>query len=368
MERIGSHQLYVGIIMFILGSAPLYELGVEAKQNATLAMLVGAIAGLLLTGMYLYLYHRAPEAGLTELYRLHFGLWIGSGIAFIHGLELAVEATHLLRDYGYLTTLTLLETSPGWLMMLIACILAGYTVVKGVEVLFRVIEILFPLTLTSYILLAVMLYLNKLPDLHRLLPFVGFDVIIRAALPTIMVFPFGQIIVFLAIWNHVREKEKVTRMTLTGYLTVTAMLMYGNAMIMAVLGPQLAKGSSIPLLQVVQLIRLGGFIERLDIIVTLLLFFGLYVKLAIGFMAVVLIMQPLFKWNRTVCTWVIGTFLFVVALVERNYTMHLWLGAYFMRNYVLIFQFGIPAVMLLIGLRRGHSQVPGTVEPETITK
>ncbi|PWW06258.1 spore germination protein KB [Paenibacillus cellulosilyticus] len=367
MERIGSHQLYVGIIMFVLGSAPLYELGVEAKQNAPLAMLVGALAGLLLVGMYLYLYHRAPEAGLTELYRLHFGLWIGSGIAFVHGMELAFEATHLLREYGYLTTLTLLESAPGWLMMLIACLLAGYTVIKGVEVLFRVIEILFPLTLTSYIMLAVMLYLNKLPDLHRLLPFVGFGSIIRAALPTIMVFPFGQIIVFLAIWNYVREKQRVTRMTLAGYLTVTAMLTYGNAMIMAVLGPQLAKGSSIPLLQVVQLIELGGFIERLDIIVTLLLFFGLYVKLAIGFMAVVLIVQPLFKWNRTVCAWVIGTLLFTIALLERNYTTHVWLGRYFMNNYVLIFQLGIPAVMLLIGLRRGKTPMPA-IDSEMIIK
>jgi len=367
MERINSHQIYVGIIMFILGSAPLYELGIEAKQNATLAMLVGALAGLLLAGMYLYLHHRAPEAGLTELYRLHFGLWLGSGIAFIHGLELAFESTHLLQDYGYLTTLTLLETSPKWLVMLVACMLAGYTVVKGVEVLFRVIQLLFPITLTSYILLAVMLYLNKLPDLHRLFPFVGFDIIIRAALPSIMVFPFGQIIVFLALWSYAREKSQVTRMTVAGYLTVTAMLMYGNAMIMAVLGPRLAEGASIPLLQVVQLIRLGGFIERLDIVVTLLLFFGLYAKLAVNFMAVVLVMQPLFKWSRKLCTGVVGAVMFTAALFERNYTTHLWLGKYIMRNELLIFQIGIPVIMLLIGLRRRQGQMPNTTS-EIITK
>ncbi|GMK42120.1 hypothetical protein PCCS19_51790 [Paenibacillus sp. CCS19] len=367
MERIGSHQLYVGTIMFILGSTPLYELGVEAKQNATLAMLVGAIAGLVLAGMYLYLYHRVPEAGLTELYRLHFGLWLGSGIAFIHGSELAFEATYLLREYSYLTTLTLLDTAPGWLMMLVSCFLAGYTVMKGIEVLFRVIEILFPLVLTSYVLLSVMLFLNKLPDWHRLLPFVGFETIFRAAIPTIMVFPYGQIIVFLAIWKHVQETKAVTRMTLAGYLTATIMIMYGNAMIMAVIGPQLAAGSSIPLLQVVQLIRLGGFIERLDIIVTLLLFFGLYVKLAIGFMAVVLIVQPLFKCSHTICTLAVGTILFGVALIDHNYTKHLWLGQYFVRNYMLIFQFGIPAVMLLIGLRHKKGQTP-SLESEGITK
>lgn len=367
MERIGSHQLYVGIIMFILGSTPLYELGVQAKQNATLALFVGALAGLILTGMYLYLYHRAPEAGLTELYQLHFGLWLGSAIAFVHGLELTFEATHLLRDYGYLTTLTLLEAAPSWLMMLISCALAGYTTIKGVEVLFRVIELLFPLTLTSYILLAVMLYLNKLPDWHRLLPFVGFETIIRTAIPTIMAFPYGQIIVFLAIWKYAKESHRVTRVTLTAYLTVTVMLMYGNAMIMSVLGPQLSAGSTIPMLQVVQLIRLGGFIERLDIIVTLLLFFGLYVKLAIEFLAIVFVFQPLFKCSRTVCTWAVGIVLFFVSILEHNQTIHLWLGQYFLNHYILIFQLGIPAVMLLIGLRRVKSPEP-TLDSEMITK
>jgi len=365
MHRIGSHQLYVGIIMFILGNVPLYELGVQARQNAPLAMLVGAAAGLLLAGMYLALHRRAPEAGLTELYRLHFGLWLGSAVAFMHGTEQACEAMNQLWSYGDLAGLTLLGNAPVWLIKLIACLLSAYTVIKGVEVLFRVIELLFPLTLASYLLLAVMLYLNKLPDWHRLLPFVGFRTVVHAAIPLIMLFPFGQIITFLAIWSFVREQSKVTRTTLLAYMTVTLMLLYGNAIIMAVLGPQLAQGSVIPLLQVVQLIQLGGFIERLDIVVTLLLFFGLYVKLSVLYMATVLLVQPLLGCSRTACVWIIGAVLYAATFLERNSTVHMWDTLHWLLMYNVVFQIGVPVAMLVIGVRRvARKAASGALHPK----
>ncbi|MWC26687.1 GerAB/ArcD/ProY family transporter [Paenibacillus sp. MMS18-CY102] len=356
MERIGSNQLYVGVIMFILGSAPLFELGLKAQQNAWLAMFVGALAGLVLTVMYLHLHHRAPEAGFTELYRLHFGLWLGSGIAFIHGMEQAYEAMRLVRDYGELTALTLLENTPIWLTNLVVCILAGYTVAKGVEVLFRVIELLFPIAFISYCVLAVMLYMNKLPDWHRLFPLVPLSTIVKAAIPDIMVFPYGQIVSFLAIWHCVKDKHKVTKISIVAYLSVMLMLVYGNLMIMAVLGPQLSAAATIPLLEVVQLIRLGGFLERLDIVATLLLFLGLYVKLSILFLAAVLLLQPLLHCSRAVCAWIVGTIMYFASFWERNQTVHTAIGLDFTLKMVLIFQLGIPVIMLVIGLRRKAKQ------------
>ncbi|WP_127534303.1 GerAB/ArcD/ProY family transporter [Paenibacillus kobensis] len=352
MQRIGTHQLYVGIIMFILGNTPLYELGVKARQNAPLAMLVGSAAGLLLAGMYLWLYRRAPEAGLTELYRLHFGMWLGSAIALMHATEQGYEAMNQIWNYADLTSLTLLGSAPAWLIKLIACLLSTYTVIKGVEVLFRVIELLFPLTLASYLLIAAMLYLNKLPDWHLLMPFVGFDTIVRAAIPQIMVFPFGQIITFLAIWQFANETCKVTRTTLLAYMTVTVMLVYGNAVIMSVLGPQMSSGTFVPLLEVVQLIQLGGFIERLDIIVTLLLFFGLYVKLSVLYMATVLLIQPVLRCSWKACAWGVGGLLFAATFVERNYAVHIWNAVHILMPYNFVFEMAIPAVMLVIGARR----------------
>lgn len=342
--------------MFILGSAPLFELGIKAEQNAWIAMFVGAMAGLALAGMYLFLHQRAPDAGFTELYRLHFGLWLGSGIAFIHGLEQAYEAMRLVRDYGELTALTLLENTPIWLTNLIVCLLAGYTVAKGVEVLFRVIELLFPIAFVSYCALAVMLYINKLPDWHRLFPLVNFSTIVKAAIPDIMVFPYGQIISFLAIWHCVKEKHKVTKTSILAYLSVTLMLVYGNLMIMEVLGPRLSAASAIPLLEVVQLIRMGGFLERLDIVATLLLFLGLYVKLSILFLAAVLLLQPILHCNRAVCAIIVGTLMFVASFWERNQTVHTAIGLHFTLRMVLIFQLVIPIIMLVIGVRRKAKQ------------
>ena len=68
-----------------------------------------------------------------------------------------------------------------------------------------------------------------------------------------------------------------------------------NAMTMSVLGPELTAVSTLPLLEVVQLIRLANFIERLDVLVTLLLYIGLYVKMTLFYIASVLMISSLFK-------------------------------------------------------------------------
>ena len=64
--KISTHQLFVLIVLFELGSAILVPLAVEAKQNAWLAILIGLSGGLCLFLIYYALFSYYPDIPLTE--------------------------------------------------------------------------------------------------------------------------------------------------------------------------------------------------------------------------------------------------------------------------------------------------------------
>ena len=78
MEKIGKYQIIAMTILFMIGSTPLYELGIEAKQDAWLVVLVAMLAGLLLLCIYLYIQNKNSEHALPQILNQCFGKYLGS--------------------------------------------------------------------------------------------------------------------------------------------------------------------------------------------------------------------------------------------------------------------------------------------------
>lgn len=158
MQQFGKNQLAILIIVFLIGSTPLFELGIEAKQDAWIAMALAAMVGLLLTIVYVVLQRRSPNSGIADLYKIHFGRYVGGAIAFIHAGWFSYECMRNVRDVGELTTMALLNYTPKWIIMLLILFVAAYTVSRGIEVFVRVVQLLFPLVLISYISIILLLF------------------------------------------------------------------------------------------------------------------------------------------------------------------------------------------------------------------
>ncbi|MNG10820.1 Spore germination protein [compost metagenome] len=124
-----------------------------------------------------------------------------------------------------------------------------------------------------------------------------------------------------------------------------------NAMIVSVLGP-LSAVSALPYLEVVQLVQVADFVERLDVVVTLLLFIGLYIKLTAFYLGAAIVIRELFhvssKWGAAI----IGGAIYASSFLERNNTVHLWVGLGISLKVSLVMQVGIPVVLLLLAAAR----------------
>ncbi|MDQ6420805.1 GerAB/ArcD/ProY family transporter [Paenibacillus sp. LHD-117] len=357
-QQIGKSQLALLIVLFVIGSTPLFELGIKAKQNSWIAMTMAAAAGLLLTAMYLFIQRRAPDAELAKLYKIHFGKWIGSAVGMLHAVWFAYESMRNVRDVGELTSAALLNITPKWLIMLFIVLVAVYTVSKGVEVFVRVVQLLFPIAAVSYLLLIILLFFSGLVKFDQLLPVMedGPMPVIQAAFPDLVSFPFAQLVVMFMFWNLVKERKSIAKVTLLSQCAVSGFLIFMNALILCVLGPALAGATGLPLLQAVQLIRLFNFLERLDIIVTLLLFIGLYVKITALYLASLLVTESVTGVAQRNLVFPIGAAIYGASFLEPNNTFHIWLGLDVTLKIVPLFQVALPLMMLIVGVRKRYKK------------
>ncbi|MBW7473392.1 spore germination protein [Paenibacillus oenotherae] len=367
MDKLSKYQIVVMIIMFELGSTPLFQLGVKAKQDSWLAMTLAACAGLLLLWIYLRIQNRFPEMGLADLLRVHFGKLLGTFTGVLFGIYFTYEASRNARDFSELTVMTILQQTPQWVIIFTAALISLYGVYKGPAVFFRVVEMLFPVVIVSYGIIVFLLFVARLPNFHKLLPMLenGIGPVAHAAFPDILSFPFGQMIVFLMFWHRLAPGKNLGRTAAMGYMIVAILLILMNALSMAVLGPDISALSSLPLLEVVQLIQIANILERLDVFVTVLLYIGLYVKMTLFYMAAVMMMKNLFKGSHVAWSTIVVLIICGLSFLEPNNTVRLWIGLTVMVKLYTLFQIAVPILVLVVGAARGLGTkgAPPNAEP-----
>lgn len=82
MLRISKHQLFCLIILFEIGSTTLFALGIDAKQDAWIAILVAMLIGFVLLWLYTGLQKYFPEKNFAQIIITLLGKVIGMPLVF----------------------------------------------------------------------------------------------------------------------------------------------------------------------------------------------------------------------------------------------------------------------------------------------
>lgn len=358
MERISKYQLAAGIILFEIGSIALFELGIGAKQDAWLSVLLAMLSGLLLIWVYLSIQHREPDKNLVQILIHYLGKYPGGVISFLYVIHFSYQSMRNTRDFGDLIVIAHLPKTPIFVVMLVLMILSSYAVFKGIEVYFRTIEILFLLVLMGYLFLKVMFISSGVIKLDRLLPILenGFIPVVKEV-PNILMAPFGQMALFLMFWSHLAEKKELAKTTIISYVSVGLFLVLLNALNIAILGVPLTSISTIPFFTSSRLIEVAEFVERLDPIVVMLLFIGLFAKMTAYYLGAVLALSQLLKTSHRKVILPIGAVIFSTSFLPSSYIQHIWIGFKISHNTdFVLFQAVIPILLLLIMVVKGSKE------------
>lgn len=351
LEKVDKHQLAAMIILYEVGSSSLFQLGAGAKQDSWIAMLISLLIGLIMLYGFLYIRRLEPDLTFAELLKQYYGKWIGISVATAYAAYFSYESMRNVRDFGDLTVLTFLNDTPMSFIMLVLTVLSGYAVFKGVEVFFRAMEILLPIVFFSYAVLIVMFFSSEIIRPQRILPVLENGMApVWKEVPSIVMFPFGQMVIFLIFWQFVNAKALIPKVSVYSYLTVGALLLAFNILNIMILGSPIAGISSLPLLHSARQVTVGSILERIDAFIVLLLFVVLFVKTTLWYLgAVVVLGQLMKKIDRRWFVIPVGGAIYFTSLLEPNYIYHIWLGLKISTLRIFpIFQIVFPGLLLLI--------------------
>ncbi|WP_246096243.1 GerAB/ArcD/ProY family transporter [Paenibacillus sinopodophylli] len=354
LQRISLNQLGSMIILFLIGSSSLFLLASDASKDAWLAVIVGMLGGLLLLwGVNLFLYRLMPEMNLIEMIFELMGKPIGYLIGIAYVLYFCYKSIRNVREFGDLSIMYLLPQTPLPALMLIVCLLSAFTIFHGVDVFFRMAEAVLPIVIIIYILLFLLVAGSGLLHFDHVTPVLdeGFKPIWDAAIPELISFPFGEIVLFLMFWKYTEHRGNMVSLTVKCFLFSGLFITFTNLFILAGLG-SLAGTVSIPLMQLTNLIEFARFLERIDPLVALLLFTGVFFKLtAYYFGAVLALSQIVNRPNNKYIILLIGMVIFFGSFLFRNYLEHIYVGfQYNVKYHFPIFQIFLPIMLLTLAI------------------
>ena len=354
---ITPRQLASTVILFLIGSSSLFLLGGNADRDAWISVIIGMLAGLLmLSCVTLQIQRLEPNRNLIELFKLYFGRIIGFVFGFIYIIYYSYKCIRNVREFADLSIMYLLPDTPLSMVILMICFIGGYAVIGGPGVFFRMVEVLLPILVVIYVVLFLLLLSAGLMDLNRLLPMLekGFKPVWDAAIPEIISFPFGEMVLFLMFWRYTAEGDSgtVMGMTMKGYIFAGVFITLMNIVTIASLG-QLSGWSVVPLLQATTFVELGNILERIDPLVSLLLFSAVYVKLTAYYLGASIAFAYLFRVKLRIAAIPVGFGIYAGSYWFKSYMHQVNVG--FERNLKVhfpIFQIVIPIVLLLVMLMR----------------
>lgn len=356
--RISPGQLFSLIILFDMGTALVVSLGIKSEKDAWLAILLGTGGGLLLFFVYTALFRLYPKLPLTGYIRAILGKWIGFALGLLYILFFLYGAARDVRDGADLIVSSVLDQTPIIVISAVMIMSVAYVLNKGIEVLARTAQIFLVILGIVGLLSNVLLLFSDAIEINRLFPILGdgWGPVIKTTLKQTIQFPHSEVICFTMLLPYLNQSKKGVRAGFTAVLISGFILSYSSALNIAVLGTDLVGRATFPMLNMISLINIGEFIQRLDVFVVLTLIIGDFFKVAIFFYAGVMAAADVFQIrdHRKLILPMGLLILLNSMMITSSFSEHIEEGNAALQTVFILFGVIIPFVLLMVGGLRRH--------------
>lgn len=351
--KIKSMQFFALLVLFLLGTALVVNLGGQAGRDAWLSILIGMLIGLVLFATYCTLYKLFPDMLPTSYSKLLLGKFFGTLISIAYIVFFLNKASRDLMDGGLLIVSSTLKETPVIVINLMMIFTIAYVLHKGLEVMARTATIFLGIVVLLGLLIAGVIVFSNIIELNRLLPVLGNGMmpVIQSVVKQNIYFPFAEIICFKMIMPSLGDQRKGIR---SGYMAIllSGVILSSTAVItISVLGVDIAERSIFPLLTMVGKASISDFIQRTDILVVMVLIIGDFFKISIFYYAAIIGVSDLFRipYRKLIYPFAIIILLFSV-LITRSYSEHVLKGGRVLYLIDPIFYIVIPLILIIAAM------------------
>ncbi|XEC93942.1 GerAB/ArcD/ProY family transporter [Paenibacillus tarimensis] len=354
--KISPGQLFSLIVLFDLGTAVIRVLAIRAEKDAWLAIILGAVGGLAIFGIYVCLYRLYPELPLTGSIKAILGKWLGWPIGVLYVLFFIHGAARDLREGGDLLVSSILDQTPVIAVNIVMILSISYVLMKGIEVLARTGQLFLAILAILGLLSTFLLLFAGVVEFNRILPVLakGWEPVINTTLTQTIQFPHEETVCFAMLLPYLNNRKNGIKAGFAAVLVSSLVLSYSTALNIVVLGVEIASRTTFPLLFTISLINIGEFIQRLDVIVVMTLIIGDFFKVAVFYYAAVIAAADVFQirnYRRFVHP--IGVIILLVSLMlSGNFAEQIEEGDILLYTMFMFFGAILPACLLMAAVLR----------------
>lgn len=324
-ERIIDKEAICLLISFLIGSTLIIGIGGSSKNDAWLASIAGFVMAVPVLLIYSRILSLHPGRDLFDILTLVLGKVAGKMVTVVYIIYAFHLGTLVLRNFGeFINTVAMPETP---MMIPLAamgavCIIAARL---GVEVLGRTTTYFLP----AIFFILIVVQLLALPQLHLnyLKPVLGngIEPIIKDGFSA-FAFPFAETVVCMGAFGALKNQKSPKKVYLLGLLIAAAIITITTVRNIAVLGNML-DGYYFPSYEAVSRISIGSAIERIEVTVSFVFVFGVFIKTSVCLLVAGKGLEKLFNlksYRSIIIQMGLLLILFVQIIYENIMQMRFW--------------------------------------------
>ena len=349
-ELISPKQAIALIIAFILDGSIILPTASEGGRNLWISIIIAIILSFIIFNVYYNIQMLYPGKDFYEICQNSLGKVLGNMINILYIWYFIHLGALTLRDFGeFMNVLTMPET-PKTVIMIISTLICVYMVKKGIEVMGRFALFATILTLINVSILASML--TPKIDIKNILPIMGDGIKpVMLGAWSAFTFPFGECVIFLTVLNNLNNYKLIKKVYYRGLVFGGFFILIMSVYELSILGEKIYGSLYFPAYTALSRIRIGEFIQRLEIILGINLnIFGI-IKISLCLYAVCIGIRRMIKIdNYKILALPAGLIMFNLANILYDNIMELssWTANIF-KYYALPFEVFFPVLILVLG-------------------
>jgi len=274
--------------------------------------------------------------------------WIEKAFIMLFLLFVIFTIVRDLRGMIDFVATVLLPTTPNDILMVLSMLVIVYIAISGLEVVARVTGITFSILFIIVAMLPFLL-LNEW-NFGNLQPLFGWESIPAILRAFYVTFSWmGEILFFLIIISNINPAKKARRAVIIGTglgLFLFFVVLFSS---LAVLGTRIIRESTYPSLMLIQQINITDFLDRLDLVITVVWLPTIFTKVAFLLYAINHCFSYLYKGNTNKFLFPIAFIIGYLSILMFKNTMDLLRFSFYTWNIIgLILQLMLLFIFLFV--------------------
>ncbi|WP_392486657.1 endospore germination permease [Haloimpatiens sp. FM7315] len=279
-EKILYKQGRMLIFIYLISAYLMFGPAVEARQDGWISVILGALLSLPLFIMYGKMLSLYPEDNLFQMLHKVFGKVFGKFLSFIYVFHSIVLSSLIIYSITTFINKVGLFNTPQIMICVILGALCIWIIKEGLVVFCDWSQFFIRIIIASVLIFWILLIPVMKFDNLRPCFYYGFKPIYKGAI-SVLSFPFSEAFLFFSILNSVDDKKNLKKIFIKPLVFSCVFITFATAINIMILGVDNYTIAYYPAYESTKRLELGGIIQRLEIISSIVFIITQFIELSI---------------------------------------------------------------------------------------